>query len=276
MPEILQYAASGKLTVTAGEFAVVACLGYDVATDPVSKVAQTMRATAHTYESIAAFLTANSFQFEEGMTAEEQVMAAAEMLVNIASIAQKNVEETEMAAKEKPEQGDVTVALCESLKIPADSTKENILIAVEKLKIGTANEEVKTLRERLDAAERRLSEKDVAEKTARIKGKIDEHCRSNRINKNSPDALSSAEKLYQLSEAEADTFFNSLAPSIPTGRVQSTTKSGTGNSREHMIAASAREWSGMSGTKSTKKAWVNESLRESGFAILTEDEAQKV
>ncbi len=281
MPEILEYAASRGVEVGDDEYLVAA--NYDfIGETEASKVSKKLHNAAYTLDSCVQLLKSSGVTIAPDQDPIDTIGEAIEMLVGLIEEARK-METEEMAAKEQAKEpvvvADDTIGkvLTEALGLKADAKPDEVVIAVEKLKARSAQtDEVKVLREKLDAIEKERAEEAKVAKDRRIEAKIDEACRTKNIRHNAA-LLSSIRNVYALSEAEGDAMVAAIDPVIPSGRVQTTQTSGTGNSRENVIVAASRAFDSAPDANmfDCRADYVNQVLRESKMGKLTADEALK-
>ena len=283
MPEILEYAASRGFEVDADhEYLVTAFYEYPGETQ-ASKISNKLHTAASTLDSCVALLRCAGVEIPADQDPTETVEEAIKQLVGLIEEAQ-SMENEEMAAKEQAPKEPVVVTddtigkiLVETLGLKADAKPDDVVIAVEKLKAKSAQtDEVKVLREKLDSIEKERAEETKAATTRRIESKIEDACRTKNIRHNEK-LLTSLRNVYALSEKDGDEMLAAIEAPIPSGRVQTTATSGTGNSRETIIVAASREFASAPDAPmfDSKRDYVNQALRESRFGILTDDEALK-
>lgn len=275
MPEILEYAANHGLKLSENEFAVAACMDYMEPNDQASKAAKSMRETAYFVEACVRMLTAQGVAIPPDQDPETTLqMAMDQAALMFDAMAEYETEKATMAATEKTEgNGDIVVALAKSLGLSKDAKPEQLVLAVEKLKATSANnDEVKVLREELTTLKEERA-KEVAEaKAVRIKNKIDAAKKDNRLNPHNKPLCESVERIYALSEDEGDKMLASMTPIVPSGRTVSADE--PKNTRETIIAATTKRFDDedMGARGCVLKNQVNGALLDAGFKPLTAKE----
>jgi len=130
------------------------------------------------------------------------------------------------------------------------------------------------------ALSERLATIEGERKAERVEAAIKANIEANKINPRDDEQMTACR---EMAEADVDKFVKFMAaqpPLIPSGRVVSPNdKVNGGDTRENVILASAREYDDLGKAYkrlTSKKAWINDTLREKSLALMTDEDAGKL
>lgn len=282
MPDILEYAANVGMKVADNEYLIAACMDYQ-SDNRMSQAANTLRSAANLMEDVASLLRSRGVQIPEDQTPEETWNMAMEFLGQLFDyVRDYKGEETTMATDrttDGPIDSGVLEKLAARLGIGADANEDDFIIAVEKLKMaGARTTEVLALSEQVKTLQLKLDSYEIAATEKRINEKIDRAVSDGKLSRYNAEGRKTLAEFYRLSEEKADAYVAAMPVLIAHGRITPHTTADTGNSRESIIIASAKNFRDNDlGRRNLRlDAHVNGSLRNSGMNPLTREELARI